>query len=72
MYDYFFVFDIKPLFINLYPNLLSRFVGQNRPQFRASSVEDPGQVKDLVEKLEKHQNPDSEDTESYVKMELVK
>ncbi len=52
--------------------MLSRFVGQNRPQFRASTVEDPGQVKDLVEKLEKHQSPDSEDSESYVRLELVK
>jgi len=51
--------------------MLSRFVGQNRPQFRASTVEDPGQVKDLVEKLEKYQSP-SEDTESYVRKEIVK
>ena len=48
-----------------------RFVGQNRPQFRASNVEDPDQVKDLVKKLEKYQSP-LEDSESYVRKELVK
>jgi len=41
-----------------------RFIGQNRPQFRASNTEDPSQVKDLVEKLEKYQNPD-EDSEDF-------
>jgi hypothetical protein len=51
---------------------LSRFVGQNRPQFRASTVKDPGQVKDLVEKLEKHQNPGAEDSVSFVRMELAR
>jgi len=50
---------------------LFRFVGQNRPQFRASNVEDPDQVKDLVKKLEKYQSP-LEDTESYVRKELAK
>ncbi len=48
-----------------------RFVGQNRPQFRASNVEDPAQVKDLVKKLENHQSP-LEDTESYVRKELAR
>ncbi len=71
MSNYLFAFVIKTLFIYL-SNLISRFVGQNRPQFRASTFEDPGQVKDLVEKLEKHQNPYSEDTESFVRMELVR
>ena len=47
-----------------------RFIGQNRPQFRAPTDEDPGQVKDLVDKLEKHQNPGVEDSVSYVRMEL--
>ncbi len=47
-------------------------MGQNRPQFRAATNKDPGQVKELVEKLEKHQNPDSDDSESYVRLELVK
>jgi hypothetical protein len=51
---------------------LSRFVGQNHPQFQASIVEDPGQVKDLVEKLEKHQNPGSEDSVSFVRMEIAR
>jgi len=46
-------------------------VGQNRPQFRALNSEDPAQVKDLVERLEKHQSPDADDAE-YVKIELVK
>jgi len=46
-------------------------VGQNRPQFRAATCEDPGQVKDLVEKLEKYQSPDSDDSD-YVRLELVK
>ena len=49
-----------------------RFVGQNRPQFRASTVEDPAQVKDLVDRLEKHQNPGSEDTIPFVRMELAR
>ena len=52
--------------------LFLRFVGQNRPQFRAFAVEDPGQVKDLVEKLEKHQNPGAEDSVSFVRMELAR
>ncbi len=51
--------------------MLSRFVGQNRPQFRVSTVEDPGQVKGLVEKLEKYQSP-HEDAESYVRKEIIK
>ncbi len=51
---------------------LSRFIGQNRPQFRAPTVEDPGQVKDLVDKLEKHQNPGVEDSVSFVRMELAR
>jgi len=46
-------------------------VGQNRPQFRAATSEDPGQVKDLVEKLEKYQSPDADDSD-YVRLELVK
>jgi len=50
--------------------LLLRFVGQNRPQFRAFTIEDPGEVKDLVDKLEKHQNPGAEDSVSFVRMEL--
>ncbi len=45
-------------------------MGQNRPQFRAANSEDPAQVKDLVEKLEKYQSPDVDDAE-YVKLELV-
>jgi len=52
--------------------MLLRFVGQNRPQFRASTVEDPGQVKDLVDRLEKHQHPGSEDTIPFVRMELAR
>ena len=52
--------------------LLLRFVGQHRPQFRASAIEDPGQVKDLVDKLEKHQNPGLEDSVSFVQMELAR
>jgi hypothetical protein len=60
-----------PLIIKLFIVLL-RFVGQNRPQFRASTVEDPGQVKDLVDKLEKHQNPGPEDSVSFVRMELAR
>jgi len=51
-------------------HVIARFVGQNHPQFRALTIEDPGQVKDLVEKLEKHQNPDAEDSVSFVRMEL--
>jgi len=46
-------------------------VGQNRPQFRAATSEDPAQVKELVEKLEKYQSPDSDDSD-YVRLELVK
>ncbi len=46
-------------------------MGQNRPQFRAVACEDPDQVKDLVQKLEKYQTPDSDDSE-YVRLELVK
>ena len=52
--------------------ILLRFVGQNRPQFRASTIEDPGQVKDLVDRLEKHQNPGSEDSIPFVRMELAR
>ena len=46
-------------------------MGQNRPQFRAATHEDPGQVKDLVDKLEKYQSPDADDSD-YVRLELVK
>ncbi len=56
----------------IYFNLFLRFVGQNRPQFRASTVEDPEQVKDLVDRLEKHQNPGAEDTIPFVRMELAR
>ncbi len=52
--------------------LLSRFIGQNRPQFRAPTIEDPGQVKDLVDRLEKHQNPGAEDSIPFVRMELAR
>jgi len=58
--------------LQIYLILLSRFVGQNRPQFRASTIEDPGQVKDLVDRLEKHQNPGPEDSISFVQMELAR
>jgi len=52
---------------------LLRFIGQNRPQFRAFTFEDPGQVKDLVDKLEKHRNPGApEDSVSFVRMELAR
>jgi len=51
--------------------IMLRFMGQNRPQFRALNSEDPAQVKDLVERLEKHQSPDADDAE-YVKIELAK
>jgi len=72
MFNYLFVIVVITFFYKTVLILLSRFVGQNRPQFRASTVEDPGQVKDLVEKLEKHQNPGSEDSESFVRMELAR
>jgi len=65
------VFVCCASFVNL-SNFILRFVGQNRPQFRASTVEDPGQVKDLVDRLEKHQNPGSEDTIPFVRMELAR
>ncbi len=52
--------------------ILLRFVGQNRPQFRASTIEDPNQVKDLVDRLEKYQTPGSEDSIPFVRMELAR
>ena len=52
--------------------ILLRFVGQNRPQFRASTIEDPDQVKDLVDRLEKYQTPGSEDSIPFVRMELAR
>ena len=48
-----------------------RFIGQNRPQFRAVETEDPSQVKELVQRLEKHQTPDPDDSD-YVRLELAK
>jgi hypothetical protein len=51
--------------------LLYRFIGQNRPQFRAIEPENPDQVKELVQRLEKYQTPNPDDAE-YVKLELAK
>ncbi len=46
-------------------------MGQNRPQFQAVACEDPDQVKDLVQRLEKYQTSDPDDSE-YVRLDLAK
>jgi len=50
---------------------ITRFIGQNRPQFRAVEPENPDKVKDLVQRLEKFQTPNPDDAE-YVRLELAK
>ncbi len=49
---------------------ITRFIGQNRPQFRAVEPENPDKVKDLVQRLEKFQTPNPDDAE-YVRLELA-
>ncbi len=50
---------------------VTRFIGQNRPQFRTVEPENPDEVKDLVQRLEKFQTPNPDDAE-YVRLELAK
>ncbi len=50
---------------------ITRFIGQNRPQFRATEPENPDKVKELVQRLEKYQTPNPDDAE-YVRLELAK
>ena len=50
---------------------ITRFIGQNRPQFRATEPENPDKVKELVQQLEKYQTPNPDDAE-YVRLELAK
>ena len=64
-------FQLAKFILLLMFNLLFRFIGQNRPQFRTIEPEDPDQVKELVQKLEKHQTPETDDSE-YVRLELAK
>ncbi len=56
---------------NILHDLCYRFIGQNRPQFRAIEPENPDEVKDLVQRLEKFQTPNPDDAE-YVRLELAK
>jgi len=55
---------LKLLFISY------RFVGEGRSQFCHVQEEDPGEVKELAEKLEKLQTPDPDDA-GYVKLQLA-
>ena len=47
-----------------------RFVGEGRSQYRNVMEEDPGEVKEVAEKLEKLETPDPDDA-GYVKLQLM-
>ncbi len=47
-----------------------RFVGEGRSQYRNVMEEDPGEVKEFAEKLEKLETPDPDDA-GYVKLQLA-
>jgi len=47
-----------------------RFVGEGRSQYRNVMEEDPDEVKEVAEKLEKLETPDPDDA-GYVKLQLM-
>jgi hypothetical protein len=63
--------NLQHLKVMCYMIFVTRFIGQNRPQFRAVEPENPDEVKDLVQRLEKFQTPNPDDAE-YVRLELAK